>query len=102
MGNFVITFVGNFITLVGIITVVGNFITLVGAITSRKFYYTCGYNKVSITIFEYTHRINQPCGRCDIISLYDSLQPSVFKICLVYIESVKNCSPSMQALEITL
>ena len=42
MGNFFITLVGNFITLVGIITVVGNFITLVGVITSRKFYYTCG------------------------------------------------------------
>ena len=42
VGNFFITLVGNFITLVGIITLVGKFITLVGVITSKKFYYTCG------------------------------------------------------------
>ena len=47
VGNFFITLVGNFITLVGIITVVGNFITLVGVITSRKFYYTCGSDRVT-------------------------------------------------------
>ena len=36
VGNFFITLVGNFITLVGIITLVGKFITLVGVITSKK------------------------------------------------------------------
>ena len=47
VGNFIITLVGNFITLVGIITLVGKFITLVGVITSKKFYYTCGSEKVT-------------------------------------------------------
>ena len=48
VGNFVITLVGNFITLVGIITLVGKFVTLVGVITSKKFYYTCGSDKVAM------------------------------------------------------
>ena len=50
VGNFFITLVGSFITFVGIITVVGNFITLVGVITSRKFYYTCGSDRVCVVV----------------------------------------------------
>ena len=35
-----------------------------------------------------------------ILSSYDSLQPSVFKFCLIYIENVKNCSASMQGVSL--
>ena len=41
-GELGVTFVGSFF-----ITLVGNFIILVGVITPRKFYYTCGSDRVS-------------------------------------------------------
>ena len=36
--------------------------------------------QVSITISEFTRSIKQPCGDA-ILSFYDSLQPSAFKLC---------------------
>ena len=41
--------------------------------------------QVLITISEFTHRIKQPCGSA-ILSLYDSLKSSVFKLSYIFIE----------------
>ena len=45
--------------------------------------------QASNTISEVTHSIKKPCGRCD-IKFIDSLQPSVFKFCQIYIEKLQS------------
>ena len=61
--------------------------------------------QVSVTIYEFTDSIKQRCGRCDIKLIYMTVyspHPSVFKFCYIQLENVKNCSPSLQDVAMTL
>ena len=56
--------------------------------------------QVSVTISDFTHSTHAGGA---ILSLYDSLQPSVSNFFKIFIEKCnKNCSQSMQTHEITL
>ena len=70
---------------------------LMRQVFSKVFLFYLGI-EVSVSIHKFTHSIKQPCGRCNIKFFHDI----VFKFCKIYIENVKNCSPRMQTVEITL
>ena len=58
--------------------------------------------QVSITISDFTHSINQPCGRCCDNKFVTVYSPQFSIVVEFILRNVKNFSQSMQAVEITL